>query len=100
MNKVNPRGYLGRQDWLWWALTTRGLDGPALPHGQGETHDGSSRHHGPARHEPRILASTPPKAPRQDPLARPLLCDERLKAIAEKRGVHHVDNALSSLATG
>jgi integrase len=21
MNKVNPRGYLGRQDWLWWALT-------------------------------------------------------------------------------
>jgi len=25
---------------------------------------------------------------------------ERLKAIAEKRGVHHVDNALSSLATG
>jgi hypothetical protein len=25
---------------------------------------------------------------------------ERLKAIAEKRGVHHVDNALSSLASG
>jgi hypothetical protein len=25
---------------------------------------------------------------------------EPLKAIAEKRGVHHVDNALSSLATG
>jgi|LakMenEpi03Aug12_release.lakeMendotaPanAssembly.Ray.scaffolds.fasta_scaffold1715373_1 hypothetical protein len=22
MNKLNPRGYLGRQDWLWWALTT------------------------------------------------------------------------------
>ena len=21
MNKLNPRGYLGRQDWLWWALT-------------------------------------------------------------------------------
>jgi hypothetical protein len=21
MNKVNPRGYLGRQDWLWWAHT-------------------------------------------------------------------------------
>ncbi len=21
MNKLNPRGYLGRQEWLWWALT-------------------------------------------------------------------------------
>ena len=21
MKKVNPPGYLGRQDWLWWALT-------------------------------------------------------------------------------
>jgi len=25
MNKVNPRGYLGRQDWLWWALTLQEL---------------------------------------------------------------------------
>jgi len=22
MNKVHPRGYLGRQDWLWWAHTS------------------------------------------------------------------------------
>jgi transcription termination factor NusB len=26
MNKVNPRGYLGRQDWLWWALTNKPQD--------------------------------------------------------------------------
>jgi len=24
VNKVNPRGYLGRQGWLWWALTQSG----------------------------------------------------------------------------
>jgi hypothetical protein len=24
LNKVNPRGYLGSQDWLWWAHTFNG----------------------------------------------------------------------------
>lgn len=24
MNKVHPRGYLGLQDWLWWANTVIG----------------------------------------------------------------------------
>jgi hypothetical protein len=28
MNKVHPRGYLGRQDWLWWAHTPNEL--PAI----------------------------------------------------------------------
>jgi uncharacterized membrane protein YhaH (DUF805 family) len=37
MNNVNPRGYLGRQDWLWWALTIfRYLDAGILLVFEGE----------------------------------------------------------------
>lgn len=47
MNKVNPRGYLGRQDWFWWALTIfRYLDAGILLVFEGEFGPEAAQGHG------------------------------------------------------